>query len=147
MSSMYSSINIKGRVPWDFFIYIFASISFIWTPDSLAASFSKMSQNSQSYSNFKICPVESHNADLKQVVRKNGFEQIFWKATGVNCIAGKRTWLYCLPQSQKKQCILYIVRRTAIVWNMRKFIAVCQVWAWWPIASTELTVHFQSSIR
>jgi hypothetical protein len=60
-----------------------------------------------------------------------------------NCIAGNRTWLYRLPQSQK-QCI-YLVRRTAICMEHEEFLAVRRVWlddpSWvpsWPSISSHV---------
>ncbi len=45
-------LHVKG---WSHEIFwFFASISFIWAPDSLATSFPQVSQNSQSFSNFRF---------------------------------------------------------------------------------------------
>ncbi len=68
------------------------------------------------------------------------YEVVSIKNTHYYCIAGNRTWLDHLPQSK---IITYnFIWHNAIVWNINKFLAVRQVWAWWPLASVVLTVRF-----
>ncbi len=40
--------------------------------------------------------------------------------------------------------VQFLLRRTAIVWNIKKVLAVRRVWAWswWPLVSVVLTVRF-----
>ncbi len=57
------------------------------------------------------------------------------------CIAGKRTWLYGLPQSK---IIMYSFLFGVLLSckKFKKILAVRQVWEWWPLASVMLTVRF-----
>jgi hypothetical protein len=64
--SFYNSNAFKGQFHAIFYV-LFASISSIWAFDSLAASFSKISQNFQSYSNLEIFPRCIPQSRFKQI--------------------------------------------------------------------------------
>ncbi len=68
-----------------------------------------------------LLDTENNNTRTIIILRDNSY-----------CIAGNRTWLYRLPQSK---IVMYrlLFRRTATVWKTKKFLAVCRVWAWWPL--------------
>jgi hypothetical protein len=60
----------------------FALISSIWAPDSMAASFSHMSQNFRANQMLKLIPVVSHKADFKKICETEWFSTHFHKGIG-----------------------------------------------------------------